>query len=142
MKEVHRHWLPVLLLAALVRCGDSPTEPRFEPPDRNPTPTPADLDGTWSGHVSLWGDWIHDCPAEEDVTVELGHYESSVSGHLRTSCLGDLTLRGTLTGEALTLDVWTASEKKYTRITGLVKPTSIRAGNHSSNYGMSLTLKR
>ena len=42
--------LLIVAIASLVRCGDAPTEPQFQPPDPTPTPTPValDLNGMWT----------------------------------------------------------------------------------------------
>ncbi len=123
-------------------CGGADTSAFTDHPASPPIPAPLALDGEWTGHVSLWGDWIHDCAADEDVPVNLFHVGNSVGGHLRTSCLGNLTLHGTLTGTSLTFRVWTASEELYATISGTASEGSIDVRNHSQNFGMSLVLMR
>jgi hypothetical protein len=72
-------------------------------PDPVSGASPSDLNGSWSGTMSFPTDCFS-CHSPEGVGVMLTQVGGAMTGHLSTTCLGNLELSGTLNGSQLELD--------------------------------------
>jgi hypothetical protein len=114
------------------RCGDGQTQPA---PHVTPTPIPLDLNGAWAGMITFPSDCFSTstCRSREEIQVTLSHVGDTVTGHFSTECLGNLELRGTLTGDQLTFDFSPLSGTGSFR--GSATSTSIRVEKNCDPWG-------